>query len=48
MHSKKFYQIKEWYDNGYWSKKRVYDAVGRLITAAEYEEIVHEPYIPIN
>lgn len=47
-HSKKFEQIKEWYEKGYWSQRKVYDAVGRLITAEEYEEIVGEPYVPIN
>lgn len=43
-HSKKFNQVKTYYDNGLWSKKRVWDAVGRWITAEEYEEIVGEPY----
>lgn len=44
-HSKKFEQIKKWYEEGYWSKKRVHDAVGKLITAEEYEEITGEPYV---
>lgn len=44
-HSKKFEQVKGYYDNGFWSKRKVYNAVGRWITAAEYEEIVGEPYV---
>lgn len=44
VHSKKFQQIKEWYENGFWSKKKVYNAVGRWITAEEYEEIIEAPY----
>lgn len=43
--SKKFEQVKGYYDNGLWSKRKVYNAVGRWITAAEYEEIVGEPYV---
>lgn len=48
-HSKKFYQIKQWYDDGLWSKKKVRNAVTNpkshpYITPEEYEEITGEPY----
>jgi hypothetical protein len=44
-HSKKFDKVKGYYDKGFWNKKMVADAVVRgWITAAEYEEIVGEPY----
>ena len=44
-HSKKFGDIKFYYDHHIWSKATVKKArkTGR-ITAAEYEEIVGEPY----
>lgn len=42
-HSKKFEIVKHYYKNGIWSKERVAAAVGRWITAEEYEEIVGEP-----
>ena len=44
-HSKKFGDIKFYYDHHIWSKATVKNAckTGR-ITAAEYEEIVGEPY----
>lgn len=43
--SKMFEQIKEWYDNGQWSKKRVHDAVAKgKITAEEYRLITGEDY----
>ena len=45
MHSKKFQMVKENSDNGYWSKQRVHDVVGKLITPEEYEEITGEPYV---
>lgn len=45
MHSKNFEKVKGYYDNKLWSKKRVWDAVGRWITAEEYEEITGEPYV---
>lgn len=45
MHSKKFQMVKDNYDNGYWSKQRVHDVVGELITPEEYEEITGEPYV---
>ena len=50
-HSKNFDKVKGYYDeyiesNGKkgWSKARVKVAVGKWITAAEYEEITGEPY----
>jgi hypothetical protein len=46
MHSKNFEKVKKYYDNKLWSKKRVWDAVGRWITAEEYKEITGEDYEP--
>jgi hypothetical protein len=43
-HSKKFELVKSYYDNGLWSKKKVYNAVGRWIEDWEYEEITGEAY----
>lgn len=44
-HSKKFDKVKGYYDNGFWNKEMVANAVVKgWITAAEYEEIVGEPY----
>lgn len=48
-HSKKFYDIKEWYDTGKWSKQAVRNAVTEpvsnpWITSDEYEEITGEKY----
>ena len=44
-HSEKFQMVKDFYDSGQWKKKAVKNAVHRAwITAAEYEEIVGEPY----
>ena len=45
MHSEHFYEVKEYYDHGKWSEKRVYNAVGRWITAEEYKEITGHDYI---
>lgn len=48
-HSPKFQMIKEFYDTGMWKKKAVKNAVVKgWITAEEYEEIVGEPYVPVN
>ena len=38
-------KVKMYYDKGLWSKERVYNVVGKVITAEEYEEITGEPYI---
>lgn len=43
-HSKNFGKVKKYYDDGIWSKTRVYNAVGKWITPEEYEEITGEPY----
>ena len=44
--SKNFKKVKNYYDKGLWSEARVYEAVGKWITAEEYEEIVEKPYVP--
>ena len=44
--SKKYAEVKAYYDSGKWSKARVHNAVGRWITAWEYEEITGERYEP--
>lgn len=38
--SVKFNLVKQYYDNGLWSKERVYNAVGKWITLEEYYLIV--------
>ncbi len=40
-----FDRVKIYYDKGLWSKERVYNVVGKVITAEEYEEITGWPYI---
>lgn len=43
--SKKFNLVKNYYDRGLWSEKRVHDAVEKnWITAEEYKEITGEAY----
>lgn len=37
--------IKKYYDKGFWTKRMVYQVVGKKITAEEYELIVGEPYV---
>lgn len=44
--SKNFKKVKNYYDKGLWSEARVYEAVGKWITAEEYELIVGKPYEP--
>lgn len=51
QHSKNFQKVKDYYDayvesGGMigWSKSRVHAAVGKWITAEEYEEITGEVY----
>ena len=45
-HSRMFNQIKQWYDDGMWNKKRVHNAVVKgAITEEEYAEIVGEDYV---
>lgn len=44
--SKKFKTVKNFYDRGLWSKKRVHDAVFKSwITAEEYKIITGEDYV---
>lgn len=45
--SKNFEKVKNYYDRGLWNKTRVYNAVGKWITAEEYELITGEPYVTI-
>lgn len=41
--SKRFEQVKGYYDKGYWTKEMVYNAVVKgWITVDEYKEIVGE------
>lgn len=42
--SKNFEKVKTYYNNGIWSKARVYNAVGKWITNKEYKEITGEDY----
>ena len=44
MRSKKYTLVKKYYDSGMWSKAMVHNAVGRWITAEEYEMITGEAY----
>ena len=37
--SKNYAKVKKWYDAGLWSEARVYNAVGKWITAEEFEMI---------
>lgn len=41
-HSKMFEKIKYWFIHGLWTKKQVYNAVPKLITEEEYNEIIGE------
>lgn len=43
-HSKNFEKVKNYYDNVIWNEARVYNAVGKWITAEEYKEITKEDY----
>jgi len=46
-HSRMFEKINHFYNEvvpALWTKDMVYDAVPKLITAEEYEEITGEPY----
>ncbi len=42
--SKNYHKVKDYYERGLWSSKRVYNAVGKWITAEEYEEITGQAY----
>ena len=39
-----FDKIKYYYEVGLWSKKRVWNVVGKVLTAEEYKEITNEEY----
>ena len=43
-HSRNFSKVKSYYERGTWKIERVHAAVGKWITAAEYEEITGEEY----
>lgn len=43
-HSKNFNKVKKYYDEGRWTIEMVHNAVGRWITAEEYEEITGKPF----
>ena len=40
-----FDRIKYYYSEGLWSIDRVWNVVGKVITAMEYEEITGEVYV---
>lgn len=40
-----FDKIKYYYNVGLWSKQRVWNVVGKVLTAEEYKEITGEEYI---
>ena len=43
--STKYEKVKSYYDNGVWSKTRVYNSVAKnWITSEEYKEITGEEY----
>lgn len=43
--SKNYYKVKQYYDDGRWSLKKVYNAVkAGWITPDEFTEITGEPY----
>jgi hypothetical protein len=42
--SPKYKEVLLYYKRGFWSKAKVHDAVGKYITAEEYELITGEPY----
>lgn len=42
--SEMYQKVKDYYDSGKWSIKRVHDAVGKWITAEEYELITGSAY----
>jgi hypothetical protein len=42
-HSKNFNKVKKYYDEGRWTIEMVYNAVGRWITAEEFDQIIEQP-----
>ena len=43
-HSKHFEKVKYYYEHKLWKLYRVVNAVGKWITAEEFEEITGEPF----
>lgn len=43
--SKNFNKVKKYYEQGLWSKERVYLVVNKWITKEEYKDITGEEYI---
>lgn len=44
MHSEKFEKVRGYYKNRLWSLNQVRNAVGKWITAEEYQEITGMPF----
>lgn len=44
--SKNFNKVKNYYNKHLWTKKMVWNAVNRWITAEEYKQITGEEYVP--
>ena len=42
--SKNYHKVKDYYERGLWSSERVYNAVGKWITAEEYTAITGQKY----
>lgn len=42
--SKNYNKVLNYYKKKLWSKRKVFNAVGKWITAEEYQTIVGEPY----
>lgn len=42
--SKNYNKVLNYYKKKLWSKQKVFNAVGKWITAEEYQTIVGEPY----
>lgn len=42
--SKNYNKVKDYYERGLWSSERVYNAVGKWITAEEYTTITGQTY----
>ena len=42
--SKNYHKVKDYYERGLWSSERVYNAVGKWITAEEYTAITGQAY----
>lgn len=42
--SKNYEKVKNYYNKGLWKENRVYNAVGKWITAKEYEQITGIPF----